>query len=50
MPAFPRVRAAGLCLALSVWLLAAPLQGQGEVVLGMSAAFTGASSQLGIDL
>jgi ABC-type branched-subunit amino acid transport system substrate-binding protein len=50
MPAFSRVRAAGLCLVLSAWLLAAPLHGQGEVVLGMSAAFSGASAQLGIEL
>jgi ABC-type branched-subunit amino acid transport system substrate-binding protein len=50
MPAFSRVRAAGLCLVLSAWLLAAPLHGQGEVLLGMSAAFSGASAQLGIEL
>jgi branched-chain amino acid transport system substrate-binding protein len=50
MPQFSRVRAAGLCLVLPAWLLAAPLHGQGEIVLGMSAAFSGASAQLGIEL
>ena len=40
----------GFTVVLSLWLATAPAVGQGEVVLGMSAAFTGASSQLGIEL
>ncbi|MGE0043529.1 MAG: ABC transporter substrate-binding protein [Vicinamibacterales bacterium] len=40
------------CLSLCPWFAptAARAQGPGEVVLGMSAAFTGASAQLGLDL
>jgi ABC-type branched-subunit amino acid transport system substrate-binding protein len=37
-------------LAGLYWLIPAPILGQSEVVLGMSAAFSGASSQLGIEL
>lgn len=44
--------AAALAVVWTAWLATAPLQGQaaGEVVLGMSAAFTGASAQLGLEL
>jgi branched-chain amino acid transport system substrate-binding protein len=45
-----RGAAAVVTVVLTVWLLRAPLAGQGEVVLGMSAAFTGASAQLGLEL
>ncbi len=47
-PGKPRT-ALGLAVLLSAWLVT-PAGGQGEIVLGMSAAFSGASSQLGIEL
>jgi ABC-type branched-subunit amino acid transport system substrate-binding protein len=42
--------AAALTVVFAVLLLRVPVRGQGEIVLGMSAAFTGASAQLGLEL
>jgi ABC-type branched-subunit amino acid transport system substrate-binding protein len=51
MMPLPSLRVAiATALVALCWLTPARIAGQGEVVLGMSAAFTGASAKLGLDL